>query len=309
MKFTNNHIAYNATTNSINNPENIKEAQELFRKIRPLPTIEDKTVKSLAPDLEKTIKDAQEEMNITNFNYSIVYFNPQHLCVSEVQREMDEEIVHKILRDFDKNKVDIVSVNYNSKTHTFEVFDGQHTIIALKVLGFDLVAVKLYIDLTEEEMYEIFCTQYSKKKRIPKIAELNLSAKLNIGFGRQILAICEKHGVHVGTNYKNYKTITSIRVLNSIASRENGLEILDWILSVLEFIGWDDQTAYKESIIKALSVAYNYCAFNRSNYVDLTKLLKSFDTAKEFLDFVSYESTKHPEQKSVAFFEKMFNKK
>lgn len=111
--------------------------------------------------------------NNTNFEYKQIS-SKFLISDSNYQRTVDIKRVKKIVAEFDVNLVNPIKVSY--RDGKFYVFDGQHTLAALKLRNNNkdlLVGCKLYKGLTEQDEAKLF----SQQTGISRLVETNAKFK------------------------------------------------------------------------------------------------------------------------------------
>ena len=245
-----------------------------------------------------TLVNACKYMERTGFMSYSIDFPVDHATIPEFQRRLDDKIVRKIKREFDSLKVEFIILNFNPITLEWEVLDGQHTLITLEELGYDIVQAKMYIGLTDIEKATIFATQYSKKNRLSPVHEYHVYRWAGMEPAKTIETISEEFKVIVGGRRSEVRTVTSVRKLNQIV-KKYGAEGLRFCYQLIEDSGWTcDPKAYTEAVLNIGYFAYPLCD-SKAKYNLLISMLNQFVTCTDFIDYVRFEhkeiSAKHPE--------------
>lgn len=162
-------------------------------------------------------------MNKYSTNYEILQVNSKRLFSDPTyQRCLDESRVRQIVKNFDPNLVNPIKVSYRSNEDRYYVFDGQHTLAALKLRHGGDLAVNCHVwhGLTPEDEARLFAQQNGISRNVntmvklkalyragdPDIKEFadatNTVAHMNFtyGNGRNKIQACAKA-------YRVYKTL------------------------------------------------------------------------------------------------------
>lgn len=245
-----------------------------------------------------TLINACKYMERTGFCSFSIDFPVDHATIPEFQRCLNWSIVRKIQKEFDITKVEYIILNFNPETLEWEVLDGQHTLIALKEMGWDMVQAKMYIGLTDKEKATIFATQYSKKTRLTPVNEYFVYRWAGMEPAKTIDLISKEFKVTIGGLRTEVRTVTSVRKLNQIV-KKYGADGLRFCYQLIEDSGWTcDPKAYTEAVLNIGYFAYPLCD-TKAKYNLLVSMLNQFVTCTEFIDYVRFEhkeiSAKHPE--------------
>lgn len=113
-------------------------------------------------------------MNKYNTDYEYKQVNSRFLYIDpEYQRSLDMNRVHKIVAQFDEMLVNPIKVSF--RAGKFYVFDGQHTLAALKLRNNnkDLpVGCKVYSGMSQEQEAALFAQQNGLSRAVPSNAKL-----------------------------------------------------------------------------------------------------------------------------------------
>lgn len=281
--------------------EALRQADAIAR-ITEFPSAEGVSFIENSPSIEQMLKDGLKFMKDNNMSCFPCVMSFNELYIPKAQRELDMAQVRHIIRNFDKNKVEVIKVNYDPIRKIFTIIDGHHTAAALKALGNNTALAMCYYGLTEEQQYDLFCSQYTKKRRITSMDEFKCSLRTGIGLGIEISKACAEYGVVIGTNCNEVKCISSIRALIKMYKKCNGTEIIKWALKLIKDAGWgNDPKAYREAILRIALATYPICVDNKELYEKLLLDMRRFNTSTLYLDAwiakFSVTVTKHPEGK------------
>jgi hypothetical protein len=108
----------------------------------------------------------------TNFDYKQVN-SKLILSDPDYQRQIDFNRVKKIAASFNENLVNPIKVSF--RCGKYYVFDGQHTLAALKMLNNNsdlMVDCKVYYGLTKRQEAELFSQQNGISRNVETIAKL-----------------------------------------------------------------------------------------------------------------------------------------
>ena len=195
-------------------------------------------------------------MNIDECNYEYRQINSKQLIVEKgYQRDLDMKTVAKILANFDPNLVNPIKASY--RNGKFYVFDGQHTLAALKTRNNNkdlMVDCKVFYGLTDIDESHLFSKQRGVSRNV-NIAELFKSELY--GGNKEItnlVKVTEKQGFIISFN----KSMTNyhIRCLSKIYNIYKVQGVGDYV-AILQILkrAWDgDINSLKAEIIGGLAV-------------------------------------------------------
>lgn len=113
-------------------------------------------------------------MNKYNTDYEYKQVNSRFLYIDpDYQRSLDMNRVHKIVGQFDEMLVNPIKVSF--REGKYYVFDGQHTLAALKLKNNnrDLpVSCKVYTGMTQQQEAALFAQQNGLSRAVPSNAKL-----------------------------------------------------------------------------------------------------------------------------------------
>lgn len=181
-------------------------------------------------------------MNNYTTNYEFRQVNSKYIFSDmDYQRTLDLNRVRKIVANFDKNLVNPVKVSF--RDGKYYVFDGQHTLAALKALNHnqDLpVYCKVYTGLTKKQEAQLFSQQNGISRSVKtsaKFKALYVAGDVEIA---EMVKLAQTAGfivdfsesktpyriVAVSKLYKIFKETSSsefLDILNTINAAWNGL--------------------------------------------------------------------------------------
>ena len=135
-------------------------------------------------------------------------------------------------------KSDPLKINYRSDGYLY-VWDGQHRLVALRIMGVDYVLCVITVGLTQEQEAELFgCQGNGIKKPDPyDIFKANVCAGEEIDTA--IKDMCDKYGLEVNRNNKRAGNLSCLTLARDIFRRGDG-EYFEWVLELLHKAKWNE---------------------------------------------------------------------
>ena len=197
-------------------------------------------------------------MNNNNTNFEYKQINSKFLISDNAyQRTVDMKRVKRIVAKFNENLVNPIKVSY--RDGKFYVFDGQHTLAALKLRNNNndlLVDCKLYKGLTQQEEAELF----SEQTGIARIVETNAKFKALYVAGNievcEFKELTEKAGIRMDfSKGKAANKIIACREAFNIYKKTTSREYVE-ILSMIKNT-WDGSAeSYNREILGGVFIFY-----------------------------------------------------
>lgn len=175
------------------------------------------------------------------------------------QRETDETHVRDIIRCWDPNYCDDLTVSFrdNGKTAGFFVIDGQHRLEAAKRLYIDMLPCVVYEGKSLEWEADTYARQGTRRHELNSYDKFKANVTSRVENALAIKKICDEYSVRY---YKSKKATTPILGGMSAIMRacdKHGADGVKWIFSTIDKLGWhNDRNAYCGTIIRALSNVY-----------------------------------------------------
>lgn len=148
--------------------------------------------------------------------------------------------VRTIAQEWDDMKCDPLKINFRADGRLY-VWDGQHRLIALKIMGVDYVLCVITVGLTQEQEAALFgCQGNGIKKPDPyDIFKANVCAGEEIDTA--IKNMCDKYGLIVNRNSKtpgNLSCLTLMREIFRKGDEDRGY--FEWVLELLHKAKWNE---------------------------------------------------------------------
>lgn len=152
----------------------------------------------------------------------------------EYQRSLDMRRVRKIVAAFDENLVNLIKVNH--RDGKYYVFDGQHTLAALKLRNGNadlMVNCKVYENLSREEEIRLFVSQNGCSRLVESIAKFRSLYAAGDVEVTEMVNLTAKSGFYV--DFKKSaadKHVVAVTKLHMIFKKLSPAEYVD-MLSIL----------------------------------------------------------------------------
>lgn len=175
------------------------------------------------------------------------------------QREVDETHVRDIIRCWDPNYCDDLTVSFrdDGESTGFFVIDGQHRLEAAKRLHIDMLPCVVYEGKSLEWEADTYARQGTRRHELNSYDKFKANVTSKVEQALIVKKICDEYGVRY---YKSKKATTPLLGGMSATLRacnKHGEDGVRWIFSTIEKLGWhNDLNAYRGSIIRALSNIY-----------------------------------------------------
>lgn len=162
---------------------------------------------------------------------TLITMNVKDICLADYQRPVSKVKIFNIVKDYDPDRDRPIEVSL--RNGEFFCFDGQHRLIAHKVLGMSTIQAHVHKDLTYEQEAALFAKQNDNAKAVSAADRWNASVEAGneIPHTKEILAICKDMGFKVSAGKEKYigvNTISCVQELQSIYKDcgERGLRLI-----------------------------------------------------------------------------------
>lgn len=192
---------------------------------------------------------------------------------SEYQRTLDYNRVKRIVSNFNPSLVNPVKVS--SRDGRFYVFDGQHTLAALKLRNNNhdlMVECKVYNGMTQQDEARLF----SEQNGIYRPVETN--AKMKALFTAGDVEIIELHalvmslGIRMDFTKGNANNkIVAVKSAYDIFKKSTPSEFIQ-ILTIIKESWGGEAESYRAEILHGVSILYLSC----KNEFDVNRAIKQF---------------------------------
>ena len=175
----------------------------------------------------------------------------EDLHIDKAYQRPVQSHVKTLAQEWDDMKCDPLKINYRIDGNLY-VWDGQHRLVALKMMCIDYVLCVITVGLSQSDEAALFgCQGDSLKKPDPyDIFKAHVCAGEAIDTA--IKDLCDKWGLIVNRNNKRAGNLSCLTLTREIFRRGHG-EHLDWVLELLHEANWNEFTkAHCHRIINAL---------------------------------------------------------
>lgn len=148
--------------------------------------------------------------------------------------------VKTIAQEWDDMKCDPLKINYRKDGRLY-VWDGQHRLVALKMMGVDYVLCVITVGLTQEQEAALFgCQGDGVKKPDPyDIFKANVCSGEEIDTA--IKKMCDKYELIVNRNNKKSGNLSCLTLAREIFKRGNkDRNYFEWVLDLLHKAKWNE---------------------------------------------------------------------
>ncbi|MEB5757441.1 DUF6551 family protein [Mammaliicoccus sciuri] len=168
------------------------------------------------------------------------------------QSPIRESQVRKIVRNFDPDKLDTITVN-KRQDGTFYIIDGQHRVEALKELNIQFAQANIYDNLTPEKEAEMYYGINDRPAKSP-----NSKAKSKLMFGEQSAIEIEQAVINAGLKIDYDKKLPSDGYITAYASLESiykkyNKKLLEIVLKIIKESFGTDSKNYQAFMIKGFA--------------------------------------------------------
>lgn len=164
----------------------------------------------------------------------------EDLHVDESYQRPVQNHVKTIAQEWDDMKCDPLKINFRADGYLY-VWDGQHRLVALKLMGVDYVLCVITVGLTQEEEAALFgCQGNGIKKPDPyDIFKANVCAGEEID--TEIKDMCDKYDLLVSRNNKRAGNLSCLTLARDIFKRgKRDMEYFEWVLELLHKAKWNE---------------------------------------------------------------------
>lgn len=164
----------------------------------------------------------------------------ENLHIDESYQRTVQNHVRTIAEEWDDMKCDPLKINYREDGNLY-VWDGQHRLIALKIMGIDYVLCVITIGLTQKQEAALFGCQGNGIKK-PNPYDIY---KANVCCGEEIDSaiknMCDKYGLSVDRNSKKSGNLSCLTLAREIFKRgSEERECFEWVLELLYKSKWNE---------------------------------------------------------------------
>lgn len=164
----------------------------------------------------------------------------EDLHIDESYQRTVQNHVRTIAEEWDDMKCDPLKINYREDGNLY-VWDGQHRLVALKIMGIDYVLCVITVGLTQKQEAALFgCQGNGIKKPNPyDIYRANVCSGQEIDSA--IKSMCDKYGLSVDKNNKKAGNLTCLTLARKIFEKGyEDREYFEWVLDLLHKVKWNE---------------------------------------------------------------------
>lgn len=204
---------------------------------------------------------------IRSINSRLIISDPTY------QRTLDHNRVKRIVSNFNPNVVNLVKVS--SRDGKYYVFDGQHTLAALKLRNNNqdlMVDCKIYSGLTQQDEAKLFASQNG----ISTLPESN--AKLKALFVAGDIDVVELHALVASMGIKMdfskggaSNKIVAVKAAYNIYKKTSPSEFIE-ILTIIKEAWGGEQASYRAEILNGVSLFYS----TYKGQIDIQRAISQF---------------------------------
>lgn len=164
----------------------------------------------------------------------------EDLHIDESYQRPVQSHVKTIAQEWDDMKCDPLKINYRADGYLY-VWDGQHRLVALRIMGVDYVLCVITVGLTQEQEASLFgCQGVGIKKPDPyDIFKANVCSGEEIDTA--IKNMCDNYDLLVNRNNKKAGNLSCLTLVRKIF--EKGIEdreYFEWVLELLHKARWNE---------------------------------------------------------------------
>lgn len=162
----------------------------------------------------------------------------EDLHIDESYQRPVQSHVKTIAQEWDDMKCDPLKINYRADGNLY-VWDGQHRLVALRIMGVDYVLCVITVGLTQEQEAALFgCQGNGIKKPDPyDIYKANICSKEEVD--TDIKNMCDKYDLVVSRNNKRAGNLSCLTLVREIFKKGEE-EYFEWALEVLDKVRWNE---------------------------------------------------------------------
>lgn len=164
----------------------------------------------------------------------------EDLHIDESYQRPVQSHVRTIAEEWDDMKCDPLKINYREDGNLY-VWDGQHRLVALKLMGIDYVLCVITVGLTQKQEAALFGCQGNGIKK-PNPYDIY---KANVCSGEEIDSaiknMCDKYGLAVDKNNKRAGNLSCLTLAKKIFEKgTEDREYFEWVLELLHKARWNE---------------------------------------------------------------------
>ena len=203
-------------------------------------------------------------------NYTIEYINIDMLKTAEYNRPVDSSHVRHIVGEFDPNRVREVIVNL--RKDNYYIIDGQHTVVACKVMGWTRIRCRVFKGLTYTEEAELFVFYNKDPKKLLAFDVVNGLYHAKDDATMAMYECVEAEGMKVGRQWST-NTITAVAALRNIFTRY-GIAVLRESLHVIKAVWNGEKDSLQGDLIEGMALLLYTC----NTDIDRSRLISKLRT-------------------------------
>lgn len=164
----------------------------------------------------------------------------EDLHIDESYQRPVQNHIKTLVQEWDEQKCDLLKVNYREDGNLY-VWDGQHRVVAMRIMGIEFAMCILTVGLTQEQEAELFgCQGIGIKKPDPyDIFKANVCAGEEID--TSIRNMCDKYDLQVNRNNKKAGNLSCLTLARKIFEKgSDDREYFEWVLELLHKAKWNE---------------------------------------------------------------------
>lgn len=164
----------------------------------------------------------------------------EDLYIDESYQRSVQNHVNILVREWDSRKCDQLKINYRENGR-FYVWDGQHRLVAMKIMKIDYALCTITVGLTQEQEAALFgCQGIGIKKPDPyDIFKANVCAGEKIDTA--IRDMCDKYDLAVNRSNKRAGNLSCLTFAREVFRRgDKDREYFEWVLQLLHESKWNE---------------------------------------------------------------------
>jgi hypothetical protein len=134
------------------------------------------------------------------------------LSIEEYQRTMQPSRIKKIVKEFDGKRLGVLTVSFRNGKHS--VIDGQHRLMALRVMNTEYAMCEVHRGLSYEEEAEMFFKQGDNRKNISVGERMRAQIEANDEYSMGLKKAIESCGFKV--SYHSAKSRNALSALSTL---------------------------------------------------------------------------------------------
>lgn len=164
----------------------------------------------------------------------------EDLHIDESYQRPVQNHIKTLVQEWDEQKCDLLKVNYREDGNLY-VWDGQHRVVAMRIMGIEYAMCILTVGLTQEQEAELFgCQGIGIKKPDPyDIFKANVCSGEEIDTA--IKDMCDKYDLYVNRNNKKAGNLSCLTLARKIFEKgSDDREYFEWVLELLHKAKWNE---------------------------------------------------------------------